>query len=78
MPLTLEQIEQEVDMLSSDEQQKLVSHLVDRFSCPSELDRIWGEEAEKRLQSYLSGASKGYPAEDVIREMRQELAARHR
>lgn len=77
MPLTLEQIEQEVDMLSSDEQQKLVSHLVDRFSNPRELDRIWGEEAQKRLQSYLSGNSKGYPAEDVIREMKQELVARH-
>lgn len=39
-------------------------HSLDRVD--SELDRIWIEEAERRLQAYRSGKIKGIPAKDVI------------
>ncbi|MCE5360423.1 addiction module protein [Candidatus Igneacidithiobacillus taiwanensis] len=31
-----------------------------------ELDRLWIEEAERRLAAYRSGQVKGIPAEDVV------------
>ena len=41
-------------------------HSLDRID--SELDRIWIEEAERRLQAYREGKVKGIPAIDVIGE----------
>ncbi|MER0214958.1 MAG: addiction module protein [Nitrosomonas sp.] len=41
-------------------------HSLDRID--SELDRIWIEEAERRLQAYREGKVKGIPASDVIGE----------
>ena len=33
-----------------------------------ELDQIWAEEAEKRLQGYRSGRRKGIPMEEVFKD----------
>ncbi len=41
-------------------------HSLDRID--PELDRIWIEEAERRLQAYREGKAKGIPASDVIGE----------
>lgn len=41
-------------------------HSLDRID--PELDRIWIEEAERRLQAYREGKVKGIPASDVIGE----------
>lgn len=41
-------------------------HSLDRID--SELDRIWIEEAERRLQAYREGKVRGIPASDVIGE----------
>lgn len=41
-------------------------HSLDRID--PELDRIWIEEAERRLQAYREGNVKGIPASDVIGE----------
>lgn len=41
-------------------------HSLDRLD--PELDRIWIEEAERRLQAYREGKVKGIPASDVIGE----------
>lgn len=41
-------------------------HSLDRLD--PELDRIWIEEAERRLQAYRAGKAKGIPASDVIGE----------
>ncbi|TXI28350.1 MAG: addiction module protein [Nitrosomonas oligotropha] len=41
-------------------------HSLDRID--SELDRIWIEEAERRLQAYRESKVKGIPASDVIGE----------
>ena len=78
MPLTLEQIEQEVDMLSSDEQQKLVSHLVEKFTDDGdrELAEIWADEAERRYQALKSGKTTARSAEDVFKDLEMRLAAK--
>ncbi|MDE2389241.1 MAG: addiction module protein [Betaproteobacteria bacterium] len=41
-------------------------HSLDRLD--PELDRMWIEEAERRLQAYRAGKVKGIPASDVIGE----------
>lgn len=79
MPMTLAQIEHEVEMLPPKEQVVLCSHLQDRLAPPvSKLDNIWGKEASKRAQSYQAGKSKGYSADKVIKDLKTELAARHK
>ncbi len=76
MPMTLAQIEHEVELLPPKEQVVLCSHLQDRLAPPvSKLDTIWGKEARKRAQSYQSGKSKGHPAKKVIKGLKVELAA---
>ena len=47
----------------------LVEALVKSLDEPDEkLDRIWAEEAEKRLTAYRQGKLKGIPMEEVFRE----------
>lgn len=41
-------------------------HSLDRLD--PDLDRIWIEEAERRLQAYREGKVKGIPASDVVGE----------
>ncbi|MDD5600113.1 MAG: addiction module protein [Victivallaceae bacterium] len=79
MSLSLTQIEHEVDLLPSEDQQTLLSHLERRFALSSsELDKVWGEEAQKRFKSYKAGKSKAYPADKVIKDLKSELAARRK
>ena len=77
MPLTLAQIENEVDTLPSEDKFQLLDHL-QRKLVPEqdELDRIWAEEAHKRFLSIKSGKATTYPVEDVMVELRTELACR--
>jgi putative addiction module component (TIGR02574 family) len=77
MPMTLSQIEHEVDLLPQKEQMVLFSHLQERLAPPQEeLDRIWGEEAIKRYASYKAGTSKAYPADEVTAALKSELTSR--
>ena len=74
MPLSLAQIENEVDQLPQKEIQQLLEYIHER----QEHDRIWGEEAQRRLESYKAGKSKAYPAEEVFKNLKAELAARRK
>lgn len=79
MSLSIAQIEHEVDLLPSEDQQTLFNHLERRFAPSStELDRIWGKEAQKRFKSYKAGKSKAYPADEVVKDLKEELAARRK
>lgn len=56
MSLSLTQIEHEVDLLPSEDQQTLLSHLERRFALSSsELDKVWG----KKLRNVLSPIKPG-------------------
>jgi putative addiction module component (TIGR02574 family) len=41
---------------------------------PSELERLWLDEAERRLEGYRAGCVQGIPAEDVFRRAISELS----
>ena len=46
---------------------KLVDELLHSLDCPDpEIDRIWLEEAERRLATYRAGRVKGIPAEEIF------------
>jgi putative addiction module component (TIGR02574 family) len=53
--------------LPPDERFSLIDELLHSLDRPdADLDRIWIEEAERRLAAYRSGRTQGIPAEDVI------------
>ena len=53
--------------LPPDERFALIDELLHSLDRPDpDLDRIWIEEAERRLAAYRSGRVKGVPAEDVL------------
>jgi len=48
---------------------ELIDELLHSLDRPDpEIDRLWIEEAERRLAAYRSGQVKGIPAEDVLGE----------
>ncbi|WP_202816360.1 addiction module protein [Immundisolibacter cernigliae] len=53
--------------LPPDERFALIDELLHSLDRPDpDLDRIWIEEAERRLAAYRSGRVRGIPAEDVV------------
>ncbi len=53
--------------LPPDERFALIDELLHSLDRPDpDLDRIWIEEAERRLAAYRSGRVQGVPAEDVV------------
>lgn len=41
---------------------------------PSEVERLWLDEAERRLEAYRAGHVQGIPADDVFRRAISELS----
>lgn len=41
---------------------------------PTELERLWLEESERRLEAYRAGRTQGIPADDVFRRAMSELS----
>ena len=65
---TEEIIEQAIKLKPS-ERFDLVEQILHSLDHPNpEIDRIWQEEAEKRLAAYRAGKIKGIPAEDIFDE----------
>jgi putative addiction module component (TIGR02574 family) len=53
--------------LPPEERFTLIDELLHSLDRPDpELDRIWIEEAERRLAAYRSGRVQGVPAEDIV------------
>jgi len=64
---TAEKILQEVGNLKPIEQAKLVDNILSLLDKPDdELDKMWGKEAESRLQAYKSGELEAIPLEQVL------------
>ena len=53
----------------------LVDRLLESLNAPSreEIDRIWAEEAERRIDELDSGKVQAIPGEQVFAEIRQRL-----
>lgn len=53
--------------LPPDERFALIDELLKSLDRPdTDLDRIWSDEAERRLAAYRAGRAQGTPAEDVV------------
>lgn len=64
----IEELAQEVLELDVVSRAELARTLVDSLDelPEAELDRLWGEEAERRYDEFLAGRAKAYPAEEVF------------
>ena len=64
---TPEEILKEAISLSPSEQAKLVDHLISFLDTPDpELDKLWAEEAESRLDAYNRGDLKAVSLDEVL------------
>jgi len=62
-----EQFYSEIQELPSQEKLKIVEFLLTDLDKPDpEIDRIWAEEAEKRLSAYEAGKVKSFSLEEVF------------
>ena len=54
----------------------LVDRLLESLNAPSreEIDRLWAEEAERRIEELDSGQVEAIPGEQVFAEIRERLA----
>ena len=65
-----EEIIEQAIKLKPTERFDLVEKILHSLDHPNpEIDRIWQEEAEKRLAAYRAGKIKGIPAEDIFGEL---------
>lgn len=65
--ITVEQVLQEVTLLKPVEQAQLVDSLLALLDKPDhELDKMWAEEAESRLDAYKKGHLKAVSLEKVL------------
>ncbi len=78
MTALLEKIESEAKTLSREDQERLVQDLIAGLeSRPvSEIDQAWIDEAERRYTEMISGRVEGIPADQVLREAREQLSCR--
>lgn len=64
-----EEIIEQAIRLKPTERFDLVEKILHSLDHPNpEIDRIWQEEAAKRLAAYRAGKIKGIPAEDIFGE----------
>lgn len=76
MPRAMKRIETEVMELEIEARASLAGRLLLSLDTPSdsELERLWLDEAERRLQDYRQGAVRGIPADIVFRRAIAELS----
>jgi putative addiction module component (TIGR02574 family) len=73
MPMTVEQIVEESRRLQPEELTELLDLLtVELYETPDpEIDRLWADEAERRLDEIRSGKVKAIPGDEVMARARK-------
>lgn len=76
MPMAAKKIESEALNLDIQARAKLAGKLLMSLDDPSasEVERLWLDEAERRLTEYRSGKVQGVPADEVFQRAIAELA----
>ena len=76
MSKSIEEISEATMQLELEERARLAGRLLLSLDEPSstELERLWLDEAERRLEDLRSGKAQGIPAEDVFRRAISELS----
>lgn len=75
MQTNIETLTQETMALDIEDRAALAGKLILSLDDPkpSELERMWLEESERRLEAYRAGRTAGIPADDVFRRALSEL-----
>lgn len=68
-------LEDEVLSLPSEDRVYLADRLLESLNapCSSEIDQLWAEECERRIDELDSGIVAAIPGEQVFREIRERL-----
>lgn len=76
MQTNIETLTQETMALDIEDRAALAGKLILSLDepKPSELERMWLEESERRLEAYRAGRTQGIPAEEVFRRAISELS----
>jgi putative addiction module component len=76
MPMTKNKIESEALNLDIQARAKLAGKLLMSLDEPSlsEVERLWLDEAERRLEEFRAGEIQGVPANDVFQRAIAELS----
>jgi len=76
MPMAMQKIESEALNLDIHSRASLVGKLLLSLDEPtvSEVERLWLDEAEKRLDDYRAGKIQGIPGNDVFKRAIAELS----
>jgi len=75
MPLKIKEVEEATMRLNLEERAQLAGKLLMSLEEPteSEVERLWLNEAERRLNEFREGKTRGIPAEEVFRRAIAEL-----
>lgn len=76
MPITMKKIESEALNLDIQARARLAGKLLMSLDEPSasEVERLWLDEAERRLEEYRAGKIQGVPANEVFQRAIIELS----
>lgn len=76
MPMAIQKIESEALNLDIHSRASLVGKLLLSLDDPtvSEVERLWLDEAERRLDDYRAGKVKGIPGNDIFKRALAELS----
>ena len=76
MPKRIEEVMAETMELNLEDRAQLVGRLLLSLDEPteSEVERLWLDEAERRLAQFRQGKVKGVPADEVFRRAIAELS----
>mgnify|MGYP000854859142 FL=1 len=75
--MTLQELKTEIGKLPLNERAALAKSLIDRLDdlSESEIEALWTEEAERRLDELEQGRATEIPAEEVLRRARAAIKA---
>lgn len=75
MPLTVQQLENELFNLDLNTRAHMAEKLILSIDAPSEAEnlKLWVEEAERRLTDLHFGKAREYPADEVLQSVRAAL-----
>jgi putative addiction module component (TIGR02574 family) len=76
MQTNIETLTQETMALDIEDRAALAGKLILSLDepKPSELERMWLEESERRLEAYRAGRTQAIPADEVFRRALSELS----
>lgn len=76
MPIALEKVIDEALLLPADARVGLVDKIIESLNLPTrpEIDRLWAEEAERRVKQIDQGQVELIPGEDVFTKIRNKYA----